>query len=167
MKKEIILSAALLAVSGFAEAKEPMIGMPNPMVEYQSYQEMSEILDFNPLYLPQITGYRSYYMAAISRNIGDIRYKNDKGSELTIRTAEISDVGTHDISGIHGANWKKLQIGDTSIFFAALSKDSWAARWKEGDYVFSATGENMEQGEFLRLLSDSLVDMTEHLYKDD
>lgn len=42
------------------------------------------------------------------------------------------------------------------VSVAGISKNTWAAYWKNGPYVFSAYAEHMTETEFFRLLADGI-----------
>ena len=167
MKKIIAAMAVALSLSGMTvfavNGEDLMVGMPNPMVEYENYREAADVLSFNPLYLPKMAGYRSDDIFVIGGKTGDIRYSGADGSTIIIRSAKARS--NEDISGIYGVKWQNRRVSETTVSVAQVSPQSWAARWHVGKYVFSAVGENMKEGEFFRLLSDGLVDMTEHYFQ--
>ena len=167
MKKTLAAMIAAISISGTAvmaaDTKESITEIPNPITEYRTYGEVSAALGFSPLYLPGLAGYQCRYISAISGKTGDIRYVKDDGSEIMVRSSRAGSM--ENISGVYGTSWKQRRIGDTMVSVAGISKNTWAAYWKNGPYVFSAYAEHMTETEFFRLLADGPVDITEHYFR--
>lgn len=55
----LVMGAALFVPGMMSEAKmPPRIGMPNPLVEYDSYARLGQVVGFQPLFLPKFFNYR-------------------------------------------------------------------------------------------------------------
>ncbi len=161
-----VLGSALLLPLGMTSAKDPMIGMPNPLVEYQTYGELSDAVHFRPLTMPKGTFLAGKYKPAayisISGNVADVRYDLEKGGDIMIRTAKVGK-GDQDISGIYTKNWKEKNFDGVTVSMAKLEKNAYAARWKVGDYTFSVSSNKLNEKDFKKLVS-VLVDCTEDHY---
>lgn len=162
------LGSALLLPLGMTSAKEAMVGMPNPLVEYSSYSELNDAVHFRPLALPKGTvlagKYKPSAYISISGETADVRYDLEKGGSLMIRSAKVGK-GSQDISGIYTKNWKEQNFDGTTVSVAKVQKNCYAARWKVGDYTFAVYGEKMKEKDFKKLLP-ALVDYTEQHYGD-
>lgn len=83
-----ILGAALFMPGMMSEARMPThIGIPNPLVQYESYERLGQVVGFQPLFLAKSFGYRVDSYIAISRQTADIRYSSDDGARLAVRSA--------------------------------------------------------------------------------
>ncbi len=164
----LALGSALLMPLGMTSAKDVEVGMPNPLVEYRTYTELTNALDFCPLSMPRGTflagKYKSTDYIAISGNVADVRYALENDGNLTIRSAKVG-TGTQDISGIYGAKWKEVNYDGVMVTQAKLKDKAYAARWNVGEYTFAVTSEKLKEKEFKKLIS-VLVDYTEDHYSE-
>ena len=63
-----ILGAALFMPGMMSEARMPThIGIPNPLVQYESYERLGQVVGFQPLFLAKSFGYKVDSYMAISR----------------------------------------------------------------------------------------------------
>lgn len=164
----VILGAALFMPGMMSEARMPThIGIPNPLVQYESYERLGQVVGFQPLFLAKSFGYKVDSYIAISRKTADIRYSSDDGARLTVRSAlKERTGGMEDISGVYTGKWEKKEIAHTTVYVAKTDEKSFAAHWTCGSYSFAVTGENMGEEEFQHILAGYFVDMTEHYYSD-
>ena len=105
MKKIIAAMAVALSLSGMTvfavNGEDLMVGMPNPMVEYENYREAADVLGFNPLYLPKMAGYRSDDIFVIGGKTGAISYSGADGSTKIIRSDnDRSNKDSNEITGV-------------------------------------------------------------------
>jgi hypothetical protein len=163
-----ILGAALFMPGMMSEARMPgRIGIPNPLVQYESYERLGQVVGFQPLFLAKSFGYKVDSYTAISRKTADIRYSSDDGARLTVRSAlKERTGGMEDISGVYTGKWEKKEIDHTTVYVAKTDEKSFAAHWTCGSYSFAVTGENMGEEEFQHIIAGYFVDMTEHYYSD-
>ena len=181
MKSAATLAAAVFLVAGAvsveaaAETEEPAaaekiqeIGLPNPIVSYDTIAEMEIVLGFTPLMLPSSSGYVCTNMSVIDGVTADMEYiakgrLQDEGSSLTVRSAELAKVADlkGDISGVYSAKWEKKKAGQSVVYIAKLADDSFAAHWVNEQYAFSFVGHKISRDKFLLLLRNILVPQTE------
>lgn len=164
----VILGAALFMPGMMSEARMPSrIGIPNPLVQYESYERLGQVVGFQPLFLAKSFGYRVDSYIAISRQLADIRYSNDDGARLAVRSAlRDRKNGAEDISGVYTGKWEKKEISHSTVYVAKTDEKTYTARWVTGGFAFAVTGEDMSEEEFSRILSGYFVDMAEHYYSD-
>lgn len=170
--KSVLAAAAILAMAGgglgMAATSEPVndgTGMPNPIVEYGSYHDLKDKVGFEPLFIPKIAGYRCDRLAAIGNDLAEMDYGNNNGATFSVRTAKADVLSDeNNISGIYGAHWVKRQVGTTEVYIAKVGDSAYAAYWQSGDYAFSASADQVTEPEFMRVLSNGLIDLTEHFY---
>lgn len=171
----LALGTLLVAPQCAFAASKTEVGMPNPIVEYKTYAEAVRVADVHPLYLTPDSGYACYSISVISGHLADLRFRRIDAPETTVqvRTAEIDKSNSlgEDISGVYGAKWERKTIAGVSVSIAKTSgkdeSESYAAHWRVDDHLFSAYAQNITRADFLRLLTNSLVDASAHYYIDD
>ena len=162
MKKRLIVLLAIamilcLAACGAAEpaidtieevpvaaekpADEP-VGMPNPMVEYSSLQEINEKIDVN-LLPPSDTGVTNEKFFVISDSIAHYTCEYE-GREWTFRAAHITD---EDISGMQSEHNVYEPFQDTGLY----TNEFYLDRFFDGDrqYTIVVTEPITEDGEII------------------
>lgn len=172
VKKVVIVmtTTILLGSIGFSQDasahSDKMIGLPNPIVTYDTYGAAAKIADFKPLYLPKASGYDCDYISLIDKSLSDLRFKkqDDSNASIRVRTARRDKHEGENISGIYSVTWNDRTIDGITVSVAEIKSDSYAASWKQGNYLFSAQCEGMDYSEFLHILKDGLVDMSVHYY---
>lgn len=142
VKRTAVLACAALMIGSVSLAastpKVQAMGLPNPIVTYDTYESVVKDAGFTPLYLTRDAGFSCYYLSLIGKN--------------------------KDISGIYSVTWKDQVIDGVTVSIAKISDTSYAAHWKVGDYQFSAQATGMSAPEFKALLENSLVDDSAHYF---
>ena len=170
MKKKIILAAALfLGLSAsLAQAKPAAVGLPNPMVSYDTVSDAKAAAGFTPLYLPSMTGYHVSQVWVIAGDIIDIEYTADGqiATKLRLRTARCTELTNDNISGIYSAKWKKQDILGIPVNIALLPTETngCAAHWTYNNMLFSISAENIGTPEFMHLLTNGLVELSQNYF---
>ncbi len=148
----------------------PLTGMPNPLVEYGSYEAAAEVLGFSPLALPKSSGWHPAAYIVINNEIGELRFEKKWEPEIsfTIRTCRLSEgEEPSDISGLYGVKWWDEEFEGQTVYTARYGERSYAAIWNIGRYVFAAYGKNMAYSRFWYLLTDNLLSQSgTYLYPD-
>lgn len=169
--KHILAAAALLLILRIAGPAfaAPVTGreqIPNPYVSYATYQDAVRILGFCPLTLSRDSGYAPDGYSVIGGRSADLSFLRlgQPEAKVRIRTALKKEISKEELSGIYGIEWNKQRINETNIETAQLGPQSYAARWETGNYVFAVQGQGMEPAAFRRLLTNSLVEDTEHYF---
>ena len=155
---------------GEAADTEETVGMANPMVEYETIPEMQEVLGFDPLYLPESSGYTCSVMYIISGDLADLRFASKDGgtAEIGVRSALADTMDSDDVSGYYGDDWKESTVSDTEVETGGGSQDvdnTYFAKWSNDKYAFSVSGA-VSEDEFSDIL-EQLVGITENEYTDD
>lgn len=165
------IAAVMMSTAGIGSAagsqENGMIGMPNPIVEYQTYNEAADAIGFMPLYLPKVSGYSCDYVSVIGKKTADLGFQKlgEANSKLRVRTARQESFSSDDISGIYSVTWDQININDTAVSIAKIKDNAYAAHWQIGNYLFAAQAEGVSYLQFMSLLSDSLVDLSAHYYR--
>ena len=152
--------------------------IPNPLVPYNSYDEMCSVLGFRPLILPQSAGYELTDAFVIDGTMSDLRYTSRYGlpaqrAQITVRTARKESVKGSDaatdataVSGIYSVDWQPVQQMGKSLLLAQVRPSEYAACWTQGGYIFTCTGRGLNRWDFLYIVTSNLIDLTEHYYTD-
>lgn len=144
--------------------------MANPMVEYKTIPEIEHALGFDPLYLPESSGYTGSEMYVIGESLADLRYisKNGGKEEISVRSALKDSTDTEDVSGYYGDDWHDRKVSNTIVGIGGGTADAdntFFARWSNDKYLFSVSGD-LDEAAFMDIV-DTLVIVTENNYKAD
>ena len=149
----------------------PNVGTLNLMVQYASYEAVAETLGFKPLVMPKSTGYELMDAYIIGGDTADLRYMSrygavDKRTSFIVRTAKSMNYTPESLTGLNGFNWQTILVGNTRVTAAEISDKKFGAFWQSGGYSFAVYAENLNRWDFLGILTDAFVDITEHYYMD-
>ena len=171
VKRTAVLACAALMIGSVSLAastpKVQAMGLPNPIVTYDTYESVVKDAGFTPLYLTRDAGFSCYYLSLIGKNTADIGFQRLGQPETTVRVRTMpqkADKSIKDISGIYSVTWKDQVIDGVTVSIAKISDTSYAAHWNVGDYQFSAQATGMSAPEFKALLENSLVDDSAHYF---
>ena len=170
VKKSVLLACAAFMIGSASLAAGPKvqpIGMPNPIVSYDTYESAVETAGFTPLYLTRDAGFSCTSINLISKYTADLRFQKLGQPETTVCVRTMPqkvDKSVKDISGVYSVTWNDQVIDGVTVSIAKISDTSYAAHWKVGDYQFSAQATGMSAPEFKALLENSLVDDSAHYF---
>ena len=159
----LILGASSVVAGAPATGREQI---PNPIVSYGTYGSAARVLGFAPLTLSLDSGYAPDGYSVIGGRSADLSFfrLGQPEAKVRIRTALKKEINKEELSGIYGMEWHKQRINETNMEIAQLGPQSYAARWETGNYVFAVQGQGMESAAFRSLLTNSLVEDTEHYF---
>ena len=143
------------------------VGIPNPIVTYDTYQELAKKAGFTPLYLTRDSGYSCTNISLIDRDTADLAFQKlgRPSTNVHVRTMlQKQPPTTKDVSGIYGAKWEESVIDGVTVYIAKLDDTSYAAHWTVDDYQFAAQADNINSAEFQALLENSLVQASSHYF---
>ena len=146
---------------------EDLVGMPNPIKSYTTFEEVADAVGFTPLYIPKKSGYTIKGILSIDDRIAEIRYGRRWEPEvsLSVRTYKRApEEDLQDISGINGAKWRVDDNSGSTIYLAKINDNDHAAAWAVGDFTFSAYVKNLSFAAFYALVVDELIDLSNHYY---
>ena len=157
----LILGASSVVAAAPATGREQI---PNPIVSYGTYGSAARVLGFCPLTLSRDSGYAPDGYSVIGGRSADLSFLRlgQPEAKVRIRTALKKEISKEELSGIYGIEWYKQRINETNMEISQLGPQSYAARWETGNYVFAVQGQGMEPAAFRSLLTNSLVEDTEH-----
>ena len=151
-----------------ADAENEIVSLPNPLTEYETYEETSQVLGFPPLFLPKLTGYDCTNYIVIGGQVADLRYgrKWEPEVHLTVRTYRMSEKeALHDISGVYGVEWQWQETEKHMPFYIARAgENSYVASWAVEPYIFSAYGENLSYAPFYNIVTEGLMELSAAYY---
>lgn len=84
----VLACAALMIGSVSLTASTPKVqamGLPNPIVTYDTYESVVKDAGFTPLYLTRDAGFSCYYLSLIGKNTADIGFQRLGQPETTVR----------------------------------------------------------------------------------
>lgn len=159
----LILGASSVVAAAPATGREQI---PNPIVSYGTYGSAARVLGFCPLTLSRDSGYAPDGYSVIGGRSADLSFLRlgQPEAKVRIRTALKKEISKEELSGIYGIEWYKQRINETNMEISQLGPQSYAARWETGNYVFAVQGQGMEPAAFRSLLTNSLVEDTEHYF---
>ena len=159
----LILGASSVVAAAPATGREQI---PNPIVSYGTYGSAARALGFCPLTLSRDSGYAPDGYSVIGGRSADLSFLRlgQPEAKVRIRTALKKEISKEELSGIYGIEWYKQRINETNMEISQLGPQSYAARWETGNYVFAVQGQGMEPAAFRSLLTNSLVEDTEHYF---
>lgn len=164
-----LFSALTIGTLCFGTASaEKAVGMPNPMVSYDTVEAAKAAAGFQPLYLPSISGYHVSNVWVIAGDTIDIEYKADGSTTATfrLRTARCTELVNDNISGIYGVKWHKEKAAGLTVAIATVPAESkaypdgYAAHWQHNNMLFSISAQNISRPEFMHLLSSGLIELS-------
>lgn len=171
VKRTAVLACAALMIGSVSLAastpKVQAMGLPNPIVTYDTYESVVKDAGFTPLYLTRDAGFSCYYLSLIGKNTADIGFQRLGQPETTVRVRTMpqkADKSIKDISGIYSVTWKDQVIDGVPVSIAKINDTSYVAHWKMGDYQFSAQAAGMSAPQFKAILENSLVDDSAHYF---
>ena len=145
---------------------EPPVEISNPVKNYSSFAEITQAVNFTPLYIPKKSGYTITSMLTIN-NLAEIRYsrKWEPNVSLHIRTYKRAPgEELKEISGVNGAKWRINVVDDVTVYISKIEENKHVAAWAVGNYTFSAYVENLSFAAFYSFVSDELVDLSTHYF---
>lgn len=133
---EIAIDDTSITSDGAIEAgDDEIIGMPSPVVDYESLKEAEDAIGFE-ITLPEVLdGYSEPIISTISGDTIQVIYSNDDGREITIRKAE----GTADISGDYNVYTEECTAsvnGDVVTIVGNGGKYN-VATWTANNFTYS------------------------------
>ena len=165
--EDIDKSSKKLPLQNSSPTEENLVGMPNPIKSYSSFEEISDAVGFIPLYIPKKSGYTINGISSIDNSIAEIRYGRRWEPEvsLAVRTYKRKpNEELRDISGINGAKWRVDDNSGSTVYLAKLNDNDHAAAWAVGDFTFSAYVQNLSFAAFYALVVEELIDLSNHYY---
>lgn len=140
--------------------EEMMIGMPSPIVEYDTLEEAEKAVGFKFKVPATITDYEEVSYSVISGELIQAIYRGESG-EICIRKA----IGWENISGDYNlyADAVKYTIRDREVVISGDGETAALATWTDKEYTYSIgvydenglarTSQGMSVGDMKNLVS--------------
>lgn len=158
-KTAVILSVlvfAVLVVTACSNADQKKNEVANPMVTYDTIEQIEKKIGYSPAVLPAYSGFEQKEMYIIGDQVVDLRYKNANGAEAAVRSQKNAE---GDISGYHGLSFTPETYNGVTYNIAENADDkAIVAYFTKGDmtYSMSATSLDMEtfKSEFTTVIDE-------------
>lgn len=157
---EATFKAVVSALIGKTQGDVPAV--PNPVVVYGNLEEVASAVGFRPLTLPAGSHYRLVGCSVISGVTAQAAYKDytiKNNDEFFVRKARYRDVRMKDISGLAPDCWQKRKIGRQQVVVGSYrvgpnGTGTYAAYWRDGDYVYAAFSRETTAERFVADVAD-------------
>ena len=150
-----LAAVSLTLISGSVKAQQPMVGIPSPLVAYESVRDAWAVAGL-PVYIPTLlpVGYCQQDIIVIDKQLAEIFYRNDAHKEILFRMAK----GDSDISGdsTQYEENRVVQVGRQYIRLKGNNKLVHLALWSRGAYTFSLSFEEPVSAEAVQSIVSTI-----------
>lgn len=130
--------------------------MPNPVIDYATYDELSAALGY-PMVQLSYVGLEPTTYASIDDKLGEIFYEAGDGS-ASVLLREQRGVN-EDISGIYGATFEQRDIDGTQVNIGQ-NTDTAVAWFTLGGSSYSISAQDIEMADFEKLVENVVATAT-------
>lgn len=132
---------------------EGEIGMPNPMVEVDSLEELCMTLGYDALVLSNKTGLKQDKYFCIDQDLAQVDYieEGKDGVKVSIRTA----AGTDDNSGVFGVEYEDSEQEGITVHTGKL-EETYVAWFTDEVLSYSVTAEGVDDEEWKEIVTDAV-----------
>lgn len=141
----VLVFAALLvtACSNTGQKKEEI---PNPMVRYDTIDQIEKKVGYSPAILPAYSGFELKEMYIIGDEVVDLRYQKTGGAEATVRSQKNAE---GDISGYQQLSYSPEIYNDLTYNIAENADDkAIIAYFTKGDMTYSMSAIGLDKDTF-------------------
>lgn len=141
----VLVFAALLvtACSNTGQKKEEI---PNPMVRYDTIDQIEKKVGYSPAILPAYSGFELKEMYIIGDEVVDLRYQKTGGAEATVRSQKNAE---GDISGYQQLSYSSEIYNDITYNIAENADDkAIIAYFTKGDMTYSMSAIGLDKDTF-------------------
>lgn len=141
----VLVFAALLvtACSNTGQKKEEI---PNPMVRYDTIDQIEKKVGYSPAILPAYSGFELKEMYIIGDEVVDLRYQKTGGAEATVRSQKNVE---GDISGYQQLSYSPEIYNDITYNIAENADDkAIIAYFTKGDMTYSMSAIGLDKDTF-------------------
>ena len=139
-----VLVFAVLVVTACSNTSQKKEELPNPMVRYDTIDQIEKKVGYSPAILPAYSGFELKEMYIIGNELVDLRYQKTGGAEATVRSQKNAE---GDISGYQQLSYSPETYNGITYNIAENADDkAIIAYFTKGDmtYSMSATGLNKD-----------------------
>ncbi|WP_195268184.1 hypothetical protein [Eubacterium sp. 1001713B170207_170306_E7] len=148
-KTAVILSVlvlAVLVVTACSKADPQKSGMPNPMVSYDTLEQIEKKMGYSPAALPAYSGFELKELYIIGDELVDLEYQKTGGAEATVRSQKNA---TGDISGYQNLSYSTESYNGTTYNIAENAEDkAFIASFTKGDMTYSMSATGLDKDTF-------------------
>ena len=141
-----VLVFAVLVVTACSNARQKQEEIPNPMVRYDTIDQIEKKVGYSPAILPAYSGFELKEMYIIGDELVDLRYQKTGGAEATVRSQKNAG---GDISGYQQLTYSPETYNGITYNMAenAEGKDL-IAYFTKGDMTYSMSATGLDKDTF-------------------
>ena len=141
-----VLVFAVLVVTACSNAGQKQEEIPNPMVRYDTIDQIEKKVGYSPAILPAYSGFELKEMYIIGDELVDLRYQKTGGAEATVRSQKNAG---GDISGYQQLTYSPETYNGITYNMAenAEGKDL-IAYFTKGDMTYSMSATGLDKDTF-------------------
>lgn len=141
-----VLVFAVLVVTACSNTSQKKEELPNPMVRYDTIDQIEKKVGYSPAILPAYSGFELKEMYIIGNELVDLRYQKTGGAEATIRSQKNAE---GDISGYQQLSYSPETYNDITYNIAENADDkAIIAYFTKGDMTYSMSAIGLDKDTF-------------------
>lgn len=141
-----VLVFAVLVVTACSNTSQKKEELPNPMVRYDTIDQIEKKVGYSPAILPAYSGFELKEMYIIGNELVDLRYQKTGGAEATVRSQKNAE---GDISGYQQLSYSPETYNDITYNIAENADDkAIIAYFTKGDMTYSMSATGLDKDTF-------------------
>ncbi len=141
-----VLVFAVLVVTACSNTSQKKEEIPNPMVRYDTIDQIEKKVGYSPAILPAYSGFELKEMYIIGDELVDLRYQKTGGAEATVRSQKNAE---GDISGYQQLSYSPETYNDITYNIAENTDDkAIIAYFTKGDMTYSMSATGLDKDTF-------------------
>lgn len=148
-KAAVVLSVlvfAVLVVTACSNTGQKKEEIPNPMVRYDTIDQIEKKIGYSPAILPAYSGFELKEMYIIGDELVDLRYQKAGGVEATVRSQKNAE---GDISGYQQLSYSPETYNGITYNIAENAEDKdLIAYFTKGDMTYSMSASGLDKDTF-------------------
>ena len=148
-KADVFLSVlvfAVLVVTACSNTSQKKEELPNPMVRYDTIDQIEKKVGYSPAILPAYSGFELKEMYIIGNELVDLRYQKTGGAEATVRSQKNAE---GDISGYQQLSYSPETYNGITYNIAENADDkAIIAYFTKGDMTYSMSATGLDKDTF-------------------
>lgn len=146
----ILATVLVLSVLTACSSQSNQAGVPNPVVEYKSVEEINDAAGLEMVQLSGELGYTATGYSVIDGSLAQIFYTDEaEQADITVRKQK----GSQDISGIYGVQYSEETVNGITVN-TGVYEDYRVAWFAAGGYSYSVSALGVESVAFDKIVSD-------------
>lgn len=141
-----VLVFAVLVVTACSNTSQKKEELPNPMVRYDTIDQIEKKVGYSPAILPAYSGFELKEMYIIGNELVDLRYQKTGGAEATVRSQKNAE---GDISGYQQLSYSPETYNGITYNIAENADDkAIIAYFTKGDMTYSMSATGLDKDTF-------------------